>query len=200
MAITELRTKDISGNNLIFYFDNEGHLEENILKFRIYTLPEQVSDPSVQSFQFDIRVLKNKTFKVETISALGNSTYLKKGIPEAFVLYFHSVYKNLVSSSNNENFKTSDRESRNPSASKVWRRLLLLGKAAYDPEKQQYFVLDKGLDNLSQIEFSSCLICGAQIPSTDIEWKIDHCIENHIQDKLSTETTPLALAERLFNS
>lgn len=199
MPARELNTTDILGARRQFYYESDVSVDfERLLKYRIMTRPEDVYSP-VNHFQFDLKQIGAHEYKVETMSGLDNAEFLQKGIPDAMIAQLgRDLGAAIVSSTNIEAFQTSENESRNVAASKVWRRMRVAGIAGWDGIRGRYFLLQVPTPVAElNLPMAQCRLCLTQIPVDDMEGKVDHSISRHPKEKIPSQSM-IEFANQIF--
>ena len=74
---------------------------------------------------------------------IGKDEHLKTGLPEALILLSRKIFKkSIISSTNFQDYKISNREWRSEKATKVWQRLVKKGHAVYVEISDTYQLKD----------------------------------------------------------
>lgn len=109
--------------------------DEKKIAFRINFLNEEDKE---KYFDFKLLPVGDSTLKV-TDMFKGKDEHLRTGLPEALILLAREIFKkSIISSTNFDDYKISTREWRSEKATKVWKRLVNKGLAAYIEIKDTY--------------------------------------------------------------
>ena len=145
MKMTELSTLGKDQKNYNFRYTQEDYFDSsndiNKLLFFVYSADEDYDD----YFDFKIAPLEHNIIKI-TDMFLDSKKYLRgRGIPEAMILEMHRLFPNhqIISSSNNDNFKRLIGEWRSLEGSAVWNRLVKNNLAIYNSEEDLYYLNGK---------------------------------------------------------
>lgn len=118
-----------------FYLEKEE--SEDYITYFVHK--SQKISPKDEWFDATFTYVDENLIQSTMLSNNSKDCYRGKGITEALFQYVvNTTGKKLISSSNRKEKKNFDNEYRTPCASKVWDRLVKVGKACYDKGEDRY--------------------------------------------------------------
>ena len=133
---TEIICKDKNEieNRFLYNLEDKCDFEQKWI-FRIIPAEIEVDN----WFEFTITKTSNNKGKVTQMKHQNMPEYVAKGIPEKMIEESSAVLQlEIISSTNIESAKSFDTEWRTPQATKVWERLVALGKASHNSATDIY--------------------------------------------------------------
>lgn len=137
----EIKTIGKDGNEYIFYycFKKKYKNDKELLVFRIADTEDNLN---MEFFEFKLEEDKNEFLKIIMINKHFSDKYSAKGIPEKMIDVSSKLFKRRIRSSSNITSKYTG-ESRIESATKMWDRLVSIGKAEYIKNDDYYIYSGK---------------------------------------------------------
>ena len=136
----ELKTLDRDGEKQTFFYEYEVSDIDNHKEFSKQMLVFLYADIKKTGDFFQTTLFFNKNYmQVVMMTHNHDSRYVAKGIPEALIHEFATIFDTVVYSS--KNIGASSGEYREACADKYWKRLIEVNRAKYNDKEDFYYTI-----------------------------------------------------------